>query len=78
MSQRRGSPPRRADATVLIGVPPFGLPAQEGVFAPDYAPEEIEEIARRLREQAGLSDEPTGVVADNGDGVVGRIRNAVS
>jgi Mn-containing catalase len=60
------------------GVPPFDLPAQEGVFAPDYAPEEIAEIARRLREQAGLSDEPTGVVANDGDGVVGKIKNAVS
>jgi Mn-containing catalase len=62
------------------GVPPFDLPAQEGVFAPDYAPEEIAEIARRLREQAGLSDEPTGVVANdgNGGGVVDKVKDAVS
>ncbi|HWI22782.1 MAG TPA: manganese catalase family protein [Baekduia sp.] len=46
------------------GVPPFDLPAQEGVFAPDYAPEEIAEIARKLRKNAGLPDEPTGTVAD--------------
>ncbi len=39
------------------------LPAQEGVFAPGYEPEEIAEIARKLREKAGLSDEPTGEVA---------------
>jgi hypothetical protein len=37
------------------------------VFAPDYAPEEIAEIAAKLRKQAGLSKEPTGVVA-NGSG----------
>jgi Mn-containing catalase len=43
---------------------PYDLPAQEGVFAPDYAPEEIAEIARKLRKDAGLADEPTGVVAN--------------
>src|SRR4029079_11322064 len=42
------------------GVPPQDLPAQPSVFAPDYAPEEIAEIARSLREAAGLSDEPSG------------------
>src|SRR3954453_22602030 len=45
------------------GVPPMDLPSQPDVFAPDYAPEEIAEIARKLRDAAGLSDEPTGVVA---------------
>ena len=45
------------------GFPAFDLPAQEGVFAPGYAPEEISEIARKLRKAAGLGDEPTGVVA---------------
>jgi Mn-containing catalase len=39
------------------------LPAQPAVFAPDYAPEEIAEIATRLRKEAGLSKEPTGEVA---------------
>jgi hypothetical protein len=34
------------------------------VFAPDYAPEEIAEIAQKLRERAGLPKEPTGLVAD--------------
>jgi Mn-containing catalase len=38
------------------------LPAQPAVFAPDYAPEEIEEIAKKLRAQAGLGDEPTGEI----------------
>ena len=39
------------------------LPAQPAVFAPDYAPEEIAEIAARLRQAAGLGKQPTGVVA---------------
>jgi Mn-containing catalase len=60
------------------GVPPNDLPAQEGVFAPDYAPEEIAEIARRLRESAGLPDEPTGVVANGDTGVVDKLKKAVS
>jgi Mn-containing catalase len=46
------------------GVPPRDLPAQPAVFAPDYAPEEISEIAAKLRQQAGLPKEPTGLVAD--------------
>ena len=33
------------------GVPPRDLPAQPAVFAPDYAPEEIAEIAAKLRER---------------------------
>ncbi len=59
------------------GTPPFDLPAQEGVFAPDYAPEEIADIARRLRNAAGLSDEPTGVVANDTNGVVGKVKDVV-
>jgi Mn-containing catalase len=46
------------------GVPPRDLPPQPAVFAPDYAPEEISEIATKLRQQAGLPKEPTGLVAD--------------
>ena len=60
------------------GVPPFDLPAQEGVFAPDYAPEEIADIARQLRQAAGLPDEPTGVVANDTKGVVDKVKDAVS
>jgi Mn-containing catalase len=60
------------------GFPPFDLPAQEGVFAPDYAPEEIAEIARKLRVQAGLPDEPTGVVANDTNGVMDKVKAAVS
>jgi manganese catalase len=60
------------------GVPPLDLPAQEAVFAPDYAPEEIAEIARRLRNKAGLPDEPTGVVANDTNGIVDKVKEAVS
>ena len=45
------------------GVPAHDLPPQTAVFAPDYAPEEIAEIAAKLRVAAGLSKEPTGEVA---------------
>ncbi len=46
------------------GAPPYDLPPQPAVFAPDYAPEEIAEIAVRLREAAGLTKEPSGEVAN--------------
>lgn len=45
------------------GVPPRDLPAQTAVFAPDYMPQDIAEIATKLRKSAGLPKEPTGVVA---------------
>ena len=48
------------------GVPAHDLPPQTAVFAPDYAPEEIAAIARKLRKRAGLSDTPLGEVAGNG------------
>jgi Mn-containing catalase len=53
------------------GALPNDLPAQPAVFAPDYAPEEIAEIAKKLREAAGLPKEPTGAVA-NGKGQTAR------
>ena len=46
------------------GVLPNDLPTQPAVFAPDYAPEEIAEIAAKLRTAAGLPKEPTGAVAN--------------
>ena len=49
------------------GAPANDLPSQPAVFAIDYAPEEIAEIAARLRKQAGLPKTPTGEVA-NGSG----------
>ena len=64
-----GPHPERPDEQLVVvdgvpeGAPAHDLPPQPAVFAPDYAPEEIAEIARKLRNAAGLSDEPTGVVA---------------
>ena len=60
------------------GVAPFDLPPQEAVFAPDYAPEEIAEIAQQAAPAAGLPDEPTGVVANDTKGVVDKVKEAVS
>ncbi len=37
------------------GFPPLDLPPQEEVFAPDYAPDDIAEIAQKLRKEAGLA-----------------------
>ena len=52
------------------------------MFAPDYAPEEIAEIAAGLREAAGMSREATGVVvatgSGTGDGLVDKVKDAVS
>jgi Mn-containing catalase len=53
-----------ADVPHPLGAPAHDLPPQTAVFSPDYAPEEIAEIARGLRQKAGLSKEPTGVVSD--------------
>jgi manganese catalase len=50
------------------GAPPFDLPSQPAVFAPGPEPEEIAEIAAKLRKAAGLPKAPTGVVANNGSG----------
>jgi Mn-containing catalase len=57
------------------GAPWNDLPAQTAVFAPDYAPEEVAEIATRLRSAAGLPKEPTGVVANGGDGLVDKVKD---
>ncbi len=56
------------------GVPPTDLPSQPDVFAPDYAPEEISEIAVRLRKAAGQSEEPSGVVANEENGVIEKVK----
>src|SRR3954467_11512661 len=63
-----GTHPETGDELVVVdeapeGVPAHDLPAQPAVFAPDYAPEEIAQIAEKLRTQAGLPKEPTGEVA---------------
>ena len=64
-----GENPETGEELVVVdeapeGVPPRDLPPQPAVFAPDYAPEEISEIAAKLRQGAGLPKEPTGLVAD--------------
>jgi len=45
------------------GAPAHDLPPQPAVFAPGPEPDEIEEIAAKLRSAAGLPKKPTGVVA---------------
>jgi Mn-containing catalase len=64
-----GASPETGEELVVVdeapeGVPPRDLPPQPAVFAPDYTPEEIKEIAAKLRQKAGLPKEPTGLVAD--------------
>jgi Mn-containing catalase len=64
-----GPHPETGDALVVEDGPPEGalpndLPPQPDVFAPDYAPEELEQIAQKLREKAGLPKKPTGEVAN--------------
>jgi Mn-containing catalase len=70
------------DLEVVDGPPegalPHDLPPQTAVFAPDYAPEEIGEIAVRLREAAGLPKQPTGEVANEPSGVVGKVKEKLS
>jgi Mn-containing catalase len=68
-----------ADEVHPEGVPPFDLPAQPAVFAPGPEPQEIAEIAAKLRKAAGLPKKPTGVVANNGaDSVKDKVKKAVS
>jgi len=63
-----GKHPETGEQLEVVDEPPEGflmhdLPSQPAVFAPDYAPEEIKEIAQKLRKKAGLPDEPLGEVA---------------
>jgi Mn-containing catalase len=60
------------------GALPNDLPPQPAVFAPDYAPEEIIEIAQRLRKAAGLPDKPTAKVANEADGMVDKVKEKLS
>jgi Mn-containing catalase len=62
-----------------VGAVPNDLPAQPKAFVPDYHPEEIAEIAARLRQAAGLPREPTGRVdAPSGEGLVDKVKDAIS
>jgi manganese catalase len=56
------------------GALPNDLPSQPAVFAPDYAPEEIKQIADRLRKKAGLPDKVTGEVANGANGGGGTVK----
>jgi Mn-containing catalase len=63
-----GPHPETGEPLEVADHPPEGslpqdMPPQESVFAPDYAPEEIAEIAQRLRERAGLPEKVTAEVA---------------
>ena len=64
-----GPHPETGEELVVIdkgpeGVAPPDLPPQPAVFAPDYSPEDVAQIARKLRERAGLPRQATGVVAE--------------
>jgi Mn-containing catalase len=61
------------------GFPMHDLPPQPAVFAPDYAPEEIKEIAQKLRKKAGLPDEPIGEYANEANGgIVDKVKDKIS
>src|ERR671910_2394852 len=78
-----GTHPETGEPLVVVGdmpagFPPMDLPAQPAVFAPDYNPEDIAEVAAKLREAAGLPKEPTGVVANDPSGVVGKVKEKLT
>lgn len=61
--------------------PPQDLPSQEEVFAIDYAPEDIAEIAQRLRKEAGLPDKPEAETADlstDGSGIIDKVKDTLN
>jgi Mn-containing catalase len=79
----RGPHPETGEELEVVDGPPEGalpndLPPQTAVFAPDYAPEDIKEIAAQLREAAGLPREPSGEVANNGGGIAGKVKEKLS
>ena len=63
---------------IPVGSPPVDLPAQPDVFAPSYAPEEIREIAQKLRKQAGLPDEPLGEVIPADPGIAKKVVDKIT
>jgi hypothetical protein len=62
------------------GAAPSDLPPQPKAFVPDFHPEEISEIAAKLRTAAGMPKEPSGEVnvPASGKGVVDKVKDAVS
>jgi Mn-containing catalase len=78
-----GPHPETGEDLVVVDEAPEGapwndLPAQPAVFAPSAAPEEIVEIAQKLREAAGLPKEPTGVVASDPSSLVGKVKDKLT
>ena len=71
-----GEPLVVADEPHPKGAPAHDLPPQPDVFAPSYAPEEIVEIAAKLRAQAGLPKQPTGEVSDESADLVGALQQS--
>jgi Mn-containing catalase len=76
-----GVHPETGDELEVVDGPPEGaapndLPPQPKAFVPDPHPEEIAEIATRLRTAAGLPEEASGEinVPASGPGVVERLR----
>lgn len=71
-----GVPRTRANVPHPTGAAAHDLPPRPAVFAPDYAAEEIVEIAQ-LRQKAGLPDIPTGVVSEESQELVGALTSKV-
>jgi len=70
--------PLTVEAGPPEGAPPADPPPHPSVFAPDYAPEEIAEISRRLRQDAGLGDEPIAEVAHAPHGVAEKVKDKIT
>jgi Mn-containing catalase len=80
-----GPHPETQEELEVVDGPPEGalpndLPPQPMAFVPDPHPEEIAEIARRLRTAVGLPKEPTGEVnaPAGGEGVVDKVKDAIN
>jgi hypothetical protein len=72
VADRRGARGRAGPAGGRAAARPAA--SASGVCA-DYAPEEIAEIAQRLRKDAGLPDEPLGEVANGDEGLVDKVKD---
>jgi Mn-containing catalase len=78
-----GLHPETGEELEVVDEPPEGavsndLPPQTAVFAPDYDPAGISEIAARLRSSAGLPKQPTGRVANEPEGVVDKVKEKLT
>jgi Mn-containing catalase len=77
-----GPHPETGEDLIVEDAPPEGhlphdLPPSPSTFAPDYAPEEVAEVAARLRQAAGLPEHPTGEVARE-SGIIGKVAEKLS